>query len=48
LLEIKTHCGALLPRYMIPQALVRLPALPKNANGKIDYLQLRGEARDLV
>jgi amino acid adenylation domain-containing protein len=48
LLEIKTHCGGLLPRYMIPHALVRMPALPKNANGKIDYLQLRVAARDLV
>ena len=47
-LEIKTHCGALLPRYMIPHALVQLSALPKNANGKIDYLQLRAAARDLV
>ncbi|MEO8548660.1 MAG: amino acid adenylation domain-containing protein [Kofleriaceae bacterium] len=48
LLEIKTHCSALLPRYMIPHALVRMPALPKNPNGKIDYLQLRGAARELV
>lgn len=48
LLEIKTHCGALLPRYMIPHGVVRMAALPKNANGKIDYLQLRAAARELA
>lgn len=48
LLAIKTHCSGLLPRYMIPHALVRMPALPKNANGKIDYLQLRTAASELV
>ena len=44
---MKTHCANLLPRYMIPHALV-LPALPKNANGKIDYVQLQAAARRLV
>jgi amino acid adenylation domain-containing protein len=48
LLEMKTHCGNLLPRYMIPHALVRMPALPKNANGKIDYVQLQAAARGLA
>ncbi len=41
LLELKTHCGSLLPRYMIPHSLVRMPSLPKNPNGKIDYVQLK-------
>ncbi|HSN29691.1 MAG TPA: amino acid adenylation domain-containing protein [Kofleriaceae bacterium] len=44
LLELKTHCGELLPRYMIPHSVVRLPSLPKNPNGKIDYVQLRATA----
>ncbi len=44
LLELKTHCGQLLPRYMIPHSVVRLPSLPKNPNGKIDYVQLRATA----
>ena len=37
LVEVKTHCRKLVPRYMVPHSAVRLPALPKNANGKIDY-----------
>ncbi len=45
LVDIKTHCGGLLPRYMIPHALVRMAALPKNGNGKIDYVQLQAAAR---
>jgi amino acid adenylation domain-containing protein len=32
---------ALLPKYMIPGRFVQLPALPYNANGKIDRVQLR-------
>jgi non-ribosomal peptide synthetase component F len=45
LLELKTHCGNLLPRYMIPHSLVRMPSLPKNPNGKIDYVQLKAAVR---
>jgi hypothetical protein len=26
---------------MIPHSLVRMPSLPKNPNGKIDYVELR-------
>lgn len=37
LIELKTHCGRLLPRYMLPHTAVRLTTLPKNPNGKIDY-----------
>ncbi len=48
LIEIKTHCGGLLPRYMIPHSLVRMPSLPKSANGKIDYVQLQAKARGLA
>lgn len=37
LLEIKRHCAAHLPTYMIPQAVSELERLPRNANGKVDY-----------
>jgi acyl-CoA synthetase (AMP-forming)/AMP-acid ligase II len=47
LLDLKTHCGNLLPRYMIPHSLVRMPSLPKNPNGKIDYVQLKAALRAL-
>ncbi|NHZ44244.1 D-alanine--poly(phosphoribitol) ligase [Massilia aquatica] len=39
-LDIKRYCGARLPRYMIPRLARQLEALPKNANGKIDYRAL--------
>lgn len=34
------HCRAQLPHYMIPSAFVALPAMPLNANGKIDRAAL--------
>jgi amino acid adenylation domain-containing protein len=34
--ELRTHLKRKLPPYMIPQAIVLLPALPLNRNGKID------------
>jgi amino acid adenylation domain-containing protein len=40
LIAIKQHCSRLLPRYMIPKAARHLDELPKNQNGKIDYLAL--------
>jgi len=40
-LAMKQHAAAHLPRYMIPHAIERLDALPKNANGKIDLLALK-------
>ena len=38
--DIKTHIGKVLPAYMIPAYFVQLPALPLNANGKIDRKRL--------
>lgn len=37
-IAIKQHCSRLLPRYMIPKHAYQLDELPKNQNGKIDYL----------
>ena len=34
--ELKQQLSAALPDYMLPNAFVVLPALPRNANGKID------------
>jgi len=39
--EIYQRCRQLLPDYLIPSAIVELASLPKNANGKTDYKQLR-------
>ncbi len=41
LLEIKRFCSQYLPRYMIPKTARKLQELPKNQNGKIDYLALK-------
>ncbi|QPF73616.1 AMP-binding protein [Roseateles sp. DAIF2] len=40
-LALKQHCATLLPAYMVPQQLVALAGLPKNANGKTDLRRLR-------
>jgi amino acid adenylation domain-containing protein len=47
-LEIKRHCSKLLPRYMIPNVIRGMDSLPKNSNGKIDYLALRHTAEAAV
>jgi amino acid adenylation domain-containing protein len=46
LLEIKRHCAARLPRYMIVDDVCILPALPRTRNGKVDRLLLRTYRRD--
>ncbi|MEV6276613.1 amino acid adenylation domain-containing protein [Nocardia sp. NPDC051832] len=42
LLDLKRHCAEYLPRYMVPRKAIRVDALPRNANGKIDYRHLAG------
>ncbi|MEK7866018.1 MAG: amino acid adenylation domain-containing protein [Planctomycetota bacterium] len=38
--ELRSGLKRLLPDYMIPTAIHRMPSLPKNANGKVDRLGL--------
>jgi acyl-coenzyme A synthetase/AMP-(fatty) acid ligase len=38
---LRAQLGALLPPYMLPARWLALPALPKNASGKIDRRALR-------
>lgn len=40
MLELKTFCARHLPKYMVPHVLRQQPALPRNANGKIDLRSL--------
>jgi acyl-coenzyme A synthetase/AMP-(fatty) acid ligase len=38
--DVRGHCGRLLPAYMVPESVVFVSALPRNANGKIDRSRL--------
>jgi len=42
--ELKRFCAERLPRYMVPEAIEFLTALPKTATGKIDRQALAGTA----
>jgi amino acid adenylation domain-containing protein len=42
LLDVKRHCAIRLPRYMIPDDLQAMPALPRTGNGKVDRQALLG------
>lgn len=44
LVEMKAFCAARVPAYMVPHRLIRLERLPRNANGKIDRLQVAAAA----
>ena len=48
LLEMKRHCAARLPRYMIIDEVRVLPALPRTRNGKLDRQALARHAQDAV
>ncbi|WP_306304989.1 non-ribosomal peptide synthetase [Nocardia concava] len=38
--SVRTRLAGLLPSYMVPEALMRLDAVPRNANGKVDRAAL--------
>ena len=38
--ELSTHVSSILPQYMVPKRFFILEELPKNANGKIDRVEL--------
>jgi L-proline---[L-prolyl-carrier protein] ligase len=42
LVDVKRHCAAHLPAYMVPHLAAALPALPRSVNGKTDYRLLAG------
>lgn len=39
---LQRHCAEKLPRYMVPEFVELLPALPKTSSGKIDRMRLKG------
>jgi amino acid adenylation domain-containing protein len=40
LVEVKAHCAAALPTYMVPDRVLFVDALPRGTRGKIDYSAL--------
>jgi len=42
--EVREHCGARLPRYMLPDVFELLPELPKTSTGKVDRTTLAARA----
>ena len=46
-LEMRAHLQTLVPRYMLPAAIIKLAAMPLTPNGKIDRKGLRERAKDL-
>jgi malonyl-CoA/methylmalonyl-CoA synthetase len=38
--ELRSFCQARLPLYQVPQAIIRVPAIPRNAMGKVNKKQL--------
>jgi len=45
--DIKRHLAELLPAYMLPNQIMLLENLPKNANGKVDKMMLFGVLKKL-
>jgi amino acid adenylation domain-containing protein len=46
LLDIKRHCAERLPRYMIVDDFITIPALPRTRNGKVNRLKLTEDAEN--
>jgi amino acid adenylation domain-containing protein len=46
--QLLDHCASMLPSYMVPQRVVVFPALPRNANGKIDRKAIKDRLRSAL
>jgi acyl-coenzyme A synthetase/AMP-(fatty) acid ligase len=46
LLEVKAHCAAALPSYMVPDRVLFVETVPRGTRGKIDYSALEKLARE--
>ena len=46
LLEVKAHCAAALPPYMVPDRVLFVGEVPRGTRGKIDYSALEKLARE--
>jgi amino acid adenylation domain-containing protein len=46
LVEVKAHCAAALPTYMVPDRVLFVEAVPRGTRGKIDYSALEKLARE--
>jgi acyl-coenzyme A synthetase/AMP-(fatty) acid ligase len=40
IIDLKTHCGRVLPAYMNPDAFMFVEALPRTSTNKVDYQAL--------
>jgi len=47
LIDLRRHCAANLPAYMIPDRFVKLASLPKTSTDKIDYQRLKNDLERL-
>ncbi len=47
ILGIKEHVAGMLPRYMVPEEIVVLDEMPRNANGKADRQELASRATEM-
>jgi amino acid adenylation domain-containing protein len=45
---VREHCGARLPRYMLPESFELLPELPKTSTGKVDRTALSAAGQALT
>jgi amino acid adenylation domain-containing protein len=46
LVDVKAHCAAALPTYMVPDRVLFVEAVPRGTRGKIDYSALEKLARE--
>jgi acyl-coenzyme A synthetase/AMP-(fatty) acid ligase len=42
---LRSHCSGLLPSYMVPARIARVPELPRTSRGKVDFGQVSAIVR---